>query len=544
MMNNPGNPLKLSAFVLFLILSTAFSVKAATIFVALNATGLNDGTSWANAYTELQPALLVATAGDDVWLAMGTYYPTSDTNRDSTFDFHDQIDVLGGFVGTETSTAQRDPNNRTILSGNIGDPNDDTDNSKHVSWMYDSWVQITLDGFVIQDGYSENSSGAAVYTHDGLLTFINCIFKDNYSAWGGAVCSTTSSMDFINCVFENNSGVYGGAYQCWGSTTDRFFNCDFINNTSQQTGGAITAQFQSDLTFENCRFFGNEARSGGAFYIEQQAKVTSVNNIMDGNRADSGAAVFVTGASIYWACNSIVVQNQATTTGGGIFVDSGTTTLFNSILRGNMVAMNSQNIAGDTAAFNFGNCLLEMMRPGPGNMVSDPLFIDPDGPDNIPGNIDDDFHFLPNAPGINSADSLDMVKDRFDRNNNGDTTEIFPYDLDLNTRIQGGNLDRGPFESNVPMTATDFVENGMLVGTLYPNPSRVSYLEIESQKGQPIEIYLLNTMGQQLELLQPETVLIGRNILRLEAPETAAGLYLLEIRTKDQTTIKKWRIGE
>lgn len=527
---------------ILLLLMPFFAAKSATIYVDANATGLANGTSWTDAFTDLQPALLVANTGDAVWVALGTYYPTSDTNRDSTFDFHDQIDVLGGFVGNETSPSQRNPNNRSILSGNIGDPNDSTDNSKHVSWIYDSFVSMTLDGFVIEDGYSENSSGAAVYTHDGLLTLVNCIFRNNYSAWGGAVCSTTSSMDFIDCVFENNHGIFGGAYQCWGGTDDRFFNCDFINNTSQQTGGAITAQLNTHIALENCRFFGNEARSGGAIYIEDSGRVTSVNNIIDGNRADSGAAVFVTGASVFWACNSIVVQNRATETGGGVFVDQGTTTLFNSILRANMAAMNNQNIAGDTTAFNFGNCNLEMMRPGPGNMTSNPLFVDPDGPDNIPGNLDDDFHFLPNAPGINSADSLDMVRDRFDRNNNGDTTEIFPFDLDLNPRVRGGNLDRGPYETNVPMAVGGHSEIGMAIGEPYPNPSASCNLNIELERGQTVEIALLNATGQQVAVLFPKRKLMGKNILPLKAPEHAAGLYFLQIRSPRHRVVRKWMI--
>ena len=57
----------------------AFSISVAreqsVIYVKADAASGGDGTSWASAFNDLQDALVVATAGDQLWAASGTYTP-------------------------------------------------------------------------------------------------------------------------------------------------------------------------------------------------------------------------------------------------------------------------------------------------------------------------------------------------------------------------------------------------------------------------------------------------------------------------------------
>src|SRR5262249_14970416 len=103
------------------------------IYVKASATGANDGSNWTNAYTSLQSALSVASNGAEIWVATGTYLPTSGTDRSASFTLKSGVAVYGGFAGTETLLSQRNwATNVAILSGDIATTGTSSDNSYHV----------------------------------------------------------------------------------------------------------------------------------------------------------------------------------------------------------------------------------------------------------------------------------------------------------------------------------------------------------------------------------------------------------------------------
>ena len=68
------------------------------------ATGNNNGSSWENAFTNLQLAISAASSGDEIWVAQGVY--KLGNNRTDSFDIPDGVTIYGGFAGDETNLAQ------------------------------------------------------------------------------------------------------------------------------------------------------------------------------------------------------------------------------------------------------------------------------------------------------------------------------------------------------------------------------------------------------------------------------------------------------
>src|SRR5688572_29453815 len=149
----------------FLGLSLSFAeierAQGAIRYVNASAPGpTQNGASWPTAYRDLQAALAVAIAGDEIWVAAAVYKPTTTTNRTISFVLKNAVGVYGGFSGLETLRTQRNPDplsNGTTLSGDIGTAGDLADNSWHVLRGTNLTSATVLDGFTITRGNARGS---------------------------------------------------------------------------------------------------------------------------------------------------------------------------------------------------------------------------------------------------------------------------------------------------------------------------------------------------------------------------------------------------
>lgn len=293
--------------------------QAAVIFVDDTAEGSNDGTSWADAYTDLQAALEQATGGEEIWVAAGVYLPTQTGDRSASFELRSGVAMYGGFAGTETLRSERDwSTNLAILSGDI-DFNDANatdglvrdaadirgDNSYHVVSANSSIAATTaLDGFYISggaaDGLSLDGRGAGINCIGCAATFSHLAIVGNRANSGAGMLAYPSSATLDGLVVAGNSATNGGGiYSSGGSLT--LSNVLIYGNRASVNGGGIYSNNCSHR-LTNVTVVGNGAQSdGGGLYLRGTGGLTVSNCIVWGNTAVSSQQVHNASTSVGFA---------------------------------------------------------------------------------------------------------------------------------------------------------------------------------------------------------------------------------------------------
>lgn len=169
--------------IIYALQTSIFS--AHKIYIDPSANGNLSGSGWSNAMHYLPMALGITGCHtkDSILVAKGTYMPSLITSRLQSFNIPDSTSVYGGFPAGGSTFALRNPvANVTLLSGDIGIPNNNSDNSYHVVRIDSSKQSVLMDGFIISNGNAngtgDNSFGAAVFCL-GKLTMQNVTIINN-----------------------------------------------------------------------------------------------------------------------------------------------------------------------------------------------------------------------------------------------------------------------------------------------------------------------------------------------------------------------------
>ena len=456
-------------------------VAYGTIYVDVNATGSNNGTSWTNAFNKLQDAMAIAGQGVKIWVARGTYKPDQGGgktlgDRTATFQLINGVSIYGGFAGGETTLGQRDwQNNLTILSGDIGTLESSSDNSYHILTGITGAV---LDGFVIRDGNANgsypNDSGAGIYNSaasptlanctitgnsaaqyggamynrdDSNPVLTNCSITDNSAKYGGAIYNYSSSDPILtDCAINDNSAQYGAGMYNHGSSSPRFIRCTLTANTATNYGGAIM-NYMSDPRLTNCILSGNTAQYGGGIHNNDSSPLITNCIFISNSATNDGGGIWNYSDSNPVLTNCSLISNSAGGNGGGIYnlvsPVACSPVLANCILWGN----SDSSGTGQAAQINSGTPVVtySCIKDNDPNDTSIPF----GGAANH--NIDDNplfwnagsgnLRITGNSPCIEAGSNPAVPADALDLDADGNISEQTPFDLDNRNRFSDGDCD-------------------------------------------------------------------------------------------------------
>jgi hypothetical protein len=376
------------------------TVAQSHFYVKHDAAGINDGSSWDDAYTSLQTALASANTGDVIWVAAGTCLPTQESggtgNEFKTFQLKNGVELYGGFAGNEDpSTFELEDRdfeiNETILSGDLGGGVQVYHVFRHVNLGLNSTA--VLDGFTISGGKAngsdpDNKGGGMLNSgtssaNGSSPTIRNCVFKNNEAAEGGAIFNSRYSNPVITRnTFLNNTATLKGGAVFNIRNTPTFSHCNFNGNAVTSTGsndggGAIyntTSNAAEGPTISHCYFndntVSNTSKGGAINSYLNPGQISISHSGFTANIAQYGGALYHNSgsdanrdASNVQINNSSFEQNNAVY-GGAIFSDRHHSMITSCIIRGNEATEQSGGFYGRYASSEIVNSLISGNKAG------------------------------------------------------------------------------------------------------------------------------------------------------------------------------------
>ncbi len=469
-----------------LLMMVVSSVQS-QVFVKHDAIGANNGTTWQDAYTELDSAIR-RTATGQIWVAAGTYKPKINVSGTGykSFEITKKIALYGGFTGNETQLSQRNVSqNITILSGDVGVENYDEDNTPRVVLMYGSAVDSNsiLDGFTVTKsqyadykGY-DYENGAVHISCPGNPIIRNCTIRNNVGHTGGGIYAERgNALIADNEIRENiakeGAGIYLGYLGTARVIGNRIINNKCIygyggggikvgsfcapliygnlidNNISSSEGGGIAVESNYPVIINNNIISNNTGYEGAGLHIECP-KITVMNNLITNNTGNGfinssyGGGIFARYVAEFNCINNTIVNNSATD-GGGMFLIDANILVQNTIIYNNPTTNTSpiycilnrldwfprftfsaiQN--GSSGIFLSNTSHINEIWLG-GNISSDPSFID---------TASVNYYLSTQSPLIDAGKP--------------DTTGLSLPDVDVanRPRIENNRIDIGCYENN------------------------------------------------------------------------------------------------
>lgn len=458
----------------------------------------------------IQAGIDAAAHGDTVLVEPGQYF--------ENINFNGKNIVLGSryIVTGDTSFVSR-----TIIDGN--------QNGTVVIFESGEDSTTVLCGFTITNGkYIDDENrkrfqdGGGIICKNSSPKFKNLyVTKNNSRGEGGGIWCRNSNASFYDIFIFNNlcGGLHGaGGVICEGGNP-RFFNIRIHDNSGTGGSGGIYCLATERVVMENMEISNNYSvhstgglRFSGTGVLSDSFVVENITQAIIRNITISGNHPF----------------NEGITTDGGLHIYNTDLVMVNSIIYSNLdIEFTVENRTATIAYSNIEGGISGVVTNGastirwlPGNIDSDPLFINP---------LCGDYRLQKGSPCIDAG------------------TAFFEVDGKVVVDLPPGSYkdsapDMGMYESDYSDTSVEEKERPAPVKTLSvrPNPFNPSTsITFDIPKAGRVELSVYNAAGQKVADLLSGFYEAGSRTVTWNGSGHASGLYVCRLEAGGMVSFEK-----
>jgi len=500
-------------------------------YVSTEGSDSNDGSE-DSPFLTIQHGIDVATEGDTVLVAEGTYY--------ESISYRDKNIVVGSMFLTTQDTSYIAS---TIIEGGQG--------GSVVRFMSNQDSTCVLTGFTIKsvEGsfnrsgiYCTNSSPTMKYltvtenTNSGIYLWEsnpimkNLVVTGNTSPWrGGGIWCHNSDPTMSNLTVTENTGFDGGGIACI-SSNPTMTNMTVSNNIADCEGGGIFFM-NCIINMSNMTISGNSANTfyGGGIYIWGGSH-TMTNMTISGNSAEDygSGGIHISGGSLTMT-NMTITENTGYSYSSGVYFDGNSLTIINTVIANNIgsygirIGSGTPTIEysnfynnGEGNFWNVGDLIgINTMVNANGdscdmyfNIQEDPLFTNP---------TNEDFTLQSNSPCIDAG-------------------------IDVGLPYLGSAPDMGAYEyeGTNSVEPIDPIPTDFVLKPAYPNPfNPTTTISFDIPHESHVILTVYDLMGRELETLVNTIQPIGNHQITWDASNYSSGVYLVQLISEEYRSVQK-----
>ncbi|MDO9045664.1 MAG: hypothetical protein Q7U35_10230 [Methanobacteriaceae archaeon] len=223
---------------------------------------------------------------------------------------------------------------------------------------------VNINNLTLRNGNATLSAGGALLNNGGTVNISDSILSDNTAVYvGGAICNSAGTLTIYKSSLIRNNATSGGAIFNGGLLSIVYSS---LSNNNANDGGVIY-NYDGTVNISNSYVLRNSASyKGGAIYnIGATGTVHISNSQLNVNNATSGGVIYNVAGNINISNSSVLGNNNASSDGGVIYNELG-----NLIIDDSFLGVNKAHNGGAIYNFDSGTITITNSQLS-GNIVTD-----------------------------------------------------------------------------------------------------------------------------------------------------------------------------